>query len=443
MFKNGEIINGKYEILSLIGKGGMSYVYLALDRRSGKRWAIKEVRRDGTGDYALVRQTLVAESGMLKKLSHPNLPDIVDIIENDNSFLIVMDYVDGKNLGEILEIGGAQKEKFVIEWSEQICDVLSYLHSRKPPIIYRDLKPSNIMLKSDGTISIIDFGTAREYKQQKLSDTICLGTHGYAAPEQYDINRQTDQRTDVYCLGATMYQLLTNQIPYELLPVRQIEPSVSAGLEAIILKCMQSNPDDRFQSCDEVRYALEHIEEGMFDYWLSQKKKINVFLISIIATLLCFLLGVFGLVLKTFSQSNMFDVLSKIGIFLGVGLCMVTVILAFTLNIKSAFLYLTEEKQKSSQAKTDELSDGLEEKGISEIQQLYEQLELKKSIADTDSAGEDLHGQTGIVGKQDIDPSFYSMNMTTPLSEEMISGGKFEIKKEVMLIHSDVNIYSE
>lgn len=179
MLEIGSIIDGKYKILNVIGQGGMSVVYLALNERANKTWAIKEVRKDGKQDFEVVKQGLVVETDMLKKLHHPNLPSIVDVIDGDGSFLIVMDYIEGSPLSDYVKNGPLAQED-VIEWSKQLCDVLGYLHSRKPPIIYRDMKPSNVMLKPDGTVTVIDFGIAREYKEGNVADTSVLGTRGYA-----------------------------------------------------------------------------------------------------------------------------------------------------------------------------------------------------------------------------------------------------------------------
>lgn len=265
MLEIGQIIDGKYKILNVIGKGGMSVVYLAMNERANKQWAIKEVRKDGTQDFNVVRQGLVAEIDMLKRFNHPNLPSIVDVIDGNGSFLIVMDYIEGIALDKKLQEEGALPQSSVIEWSKQLCDVLGYLHSRKPPIIYRDMKPANVMLKPDNTITLIDFGTAREFKLSSVEDTTVLGTRGYAAPEQYGGQGQTDPRTDIYCLGATMYHLVTGYNPavppYEMVPIRQINELLSSGLEAIILKCTRPNPPDRYQSCAELMYALEHYQE--------------------------------------------------------------------------------------------------------------------------------------------------------------------------------------
>ena len=156
------------------------------------------------------------------------------------------------------------QQDFVIQCAWQLCDVLDYLHTRKPSIIYRDMKPSNIMVKPDGSIVLIDFGTAREYKTEGIQDTTCLGTRGYAAPEQFGGMGKSDARTDIYCLGATLYHLLTghnpSQPPYEIYPIRRWNKSLSIGLEQIITKCIQRNPNDRFQSCKELAQALQEYD---------------------------------------------------------------------------------------------------------------------------------------------------------------------------------------
>ena len=284
MLEVGSLVDGKYKILSEIGHGGMSVVYMAINEKANKTWAIKEVRKDGVLDFEAVRQGLIVETDMLKKLKHPNLPSIVDVIDSDDTFLIVMDYIEGNALSVSLQEYGAQPQEDVIEWARQLCDVLGYLHSRDPAIIYRDMKPANIMLKPDGNLTLIDFGTAREYKDKILGDTTCLGTIGYAAPEQFGGMGQTDPRTDIYCLGATLYHLVTglnpSEPPYEMRPIREVNPALSGGLEQIIMKCTQNNPDDRYQSCAELMYALEHFDEIDEDYRRKQKRKLGLFIAS-------------------------------------------------------------------------------------------------------------------------------------------------------------------
>lgn len=288
MLEIGSLVDGKYKILNKVGQGGMSVVYLAMNEKANKQWAVKEVRKDGIKDFEVVKQGLVAETDILKKLNHPNLPSIVDVIDTDDSFIIIMDYIQGNSLNKALDEYGAQPQENVISWAKQLCDVLGYLHTRTPAIIYRDMKPANVMLKPDGNVTLIDFGTAREFKEKNLADTTCLGTVGYAAPEQFGGMGQTDARTDIYCLGATLYHLVTGmnpcEPPYEIKPIREINPSLSSGLEKIIMRCTQRDPNDRYQSAAELMYALEHYEEIDDLYKKKQKRKLFKFISCILLT---------------------------------------------------------------------------------------------------------------------------------------------------------------
>ena len=293
MLQTGEVINGIYEIISVIDKGGMSVVYLAMNRRANKQWAIKEVRKTGDKKLDVVRQNLIVEIDMLKKLNHPNLPSIIDVIDKDDTFLIVMDYIQGNSLQKVLKNEGAQPQERVVRWGIQICDVLQYLHSQNPPIIYRDMKPANVMLKPDGNITVIDFGTAREFKIDSTEDTTCLGTKGYAAPEQYrgSKHHQTDERTDIYNLGVTLYHLLTNkhpnEPPYVLKPITEWNSNLSTGLEKIIIKCTREDPDERYQSCAELMYDLQHYRDGDIKNLKKSKMRLGAFAAAVILSLSC------------------------------------------------------------------------------------------------------------------------------------------------------------
>lgn len=305
----GSVIDGKYEILTLIGQGGMSKVYLAMDKRLNKQWAVKEIeKRARDRNNEVIIRSAIAEANMIKRLDHPSLPRIVDIIDNGNVIFVIMDYIEGEPLSNILERNGAQPQELVIEWAKELCGVLDYLHTCKPPIIYRDMKPANVMLKPDGSLKLIDFGIAREFKEEKLSDTVSLGTKGYAAPEQFGGKGQTDARTDVYCLGVTLYHLITGQNPceppYELYPIRYWNPGLSSGLEKIIQKCTQLNPDDRYQSCAELMYALNHYEEADDAYRHKQKKKIKIFLAALILSIIFFGCGIGAGFLKNKKNSD-------------------------------------------------------------------------------------------------------------------------------------------
>ena len=267
MLQTGSLLDGKYKILNMIGRGGMSTVYLAINERANKTWAVKEVRKTGGPGAETVTRGLIAETDLLKRLDHPNLPSIVDVIDQEDCFLIVMDYIEGTSLQDLLERAGPQPAEKVLEWARQLCDVLGYLHSRRPPVIYRDMKPANVMLRPNGRLALIDFGTAREYKYSGEEDTAWLGTRGYAAPEQFGNMGQTDGRTDIYALGATMFHLLTGRSPallrFELQPVGNYLPELrGSGLEKLVLRCCRPDPLERYQSCEELMYALEHVHDG-------------------------------------------------------------------------------------------------------------------------------------------------------------------------------------
>lgn len=282
MLKVGDLIDGKYKILNEIGRGGMSTVYLAINEKANKPWAVKEVRKNGISNRELVKQSLMVEINLLKKLKHKGLPSIADIIDQQDNYLIVMDYIEGITLENIMQEDGVQPQEKVVDWAIQLCDVLQYLHTRKPAIIYRDMKPSNIMLRSDGSVVLIDFGTAREFKERHVEDTTCLGTQGYAAPEQFGGMGQTDERTDIYSLGATMYRLVTghnpSEPPYEMYPITHWNPRLSTGLEGIIAKCTSKDPKSRYQSVQEVRYALEHYRDLDLDSIRRYRRNLRILL---------------------------------------------------------------------------------------------------------------------------------------------------------------------
>lgn len=311
MAEIGSVIDGKYEILREIGKGGMSVVYLAMDTHLNKQWAVKEIRKKGNGkNDEVIVNSLLAEANLMKRLDHPALPRIVDIIDNGITIYVVMDYIEGESLDKVLKEHGAQPEELVVGWAKQLCDALTYLHSQKPPIIYRDMKPANVMLKPEGNVKIIDFGIAREYKEQNLADTTVLGTKGYAPPEQY--SGQTDARSDIFALGMTMHHLLTGVDPrsgdaYE--SVRMWNPELSEGIEIIIDKCVQPASENRYQDCEDLLYDLNHPELTTKGYKTKQKRKLAAF---ITASSLAVVLGGVGIVcsiMATRVNNNNYDAL--------------------------------------------------------------------------------------------------------------------------------------
>lgn len=257
----GKTIDAKYEVLKLIGRGGFYTTYLVKDVRVNKVWAMKVCDKKNRHYSPAMKETILTEPYMMQKLDHPAIPKVVDIIEDEDSIFIVRDYIEGETLETIVRMYGAQPADKVIEWGKQMCSALSYLHSQNPPLIYRDMKPANVILKPDGTIKFIDFGIMRAYKPNQSSDTCCLGTKGYAAPEQFG-GSQTDARTDIFGLGMTMFRLVTGinptEPPYEIKPICLANPNLPKGLEYIISKCTQPNPDERYQSCDELMADLNN-----------------------------------------------------------------------------------------------------------------------------------------------------------------------------------------
>jgi len=249
----------------------MGTVYLAEDTQLfGKKWAVKELLDTFTNptERAQAIQQFEHEARILVSLDHPNLPKIVAYFEEKGKYYLVMDYIDGQNLQHILDsTSGFLPERQVLAWTEELCDVLSYLHSLTPPVIFRDLKPANIMLTKRGEIKLIDFGIARLFDPRKATDTLKMGTPPYAAPEQYYGRGQTSARSDIYGLGATLYHLLTKTVPVEsghrvvpqptdLVSPQRLNPQISDATEKVILKAMATDAGQRYRSADEMKQAL-------------------------------------------------------------------------------------------------------------------------------------------------------------------------------------------
>ena len=305
------VINSTYEILEEIGKGGMSVVYKARHIRLNTVWAVKEVHRSEKENI-----DLLAEANILKKLNHPSLPRIVDIFEDEKNIYIVEDFVTGDSLQKVIEKEKVIDEARLKEWFMTLCDVLIYLHHQKPnPIIYRDMKPANVMLQNDGTLKLIDFGIAREYKLENRSDTTVVGTRGYAAPEQYGTS-QSDARTDIYSLGVTMYYLATGKSPfdppYTFVPARELNRKLSAGMEHILAKCLQPEPENRYQSVTELLEDLKHIERYDEAYQKVQQKIRNRrILLALLYVTGCVLLVSGLLVKRTEKNTRYLDLISR------------------------------------------------------------------------------------------------------------------------------------
>lgn len=260
------ILAGRYLILEKIAQGGMGAVYKAQDKRlQGKTVALKEMSESAI-THPEERESVITcfrrEAELLARLSHRHLVRVTDYFQETDRHYMVMEFIQGQTLHKLLS--GRQEpfpEEQVLRWADQLCDVLAYLHSQDPPIIYRDMKPANVMItEATDEVKLIDFGIARFYKPGKRQDTIQFGTDGYASPEQYG-KAQTDARTDIYALGATLYQLLTLRDPmttlFQFPPARSLNPRLSAAVESALKKAVTANREERYQTIGEFKAALQ------------------------------------------------------------------------------------------------------------------------------------------------------------------------------------------
>ena len=266
MLDKDTMLQDRYRIVEPLGGGGMGQVYLAHDTRlADKPRAIKELVPDPHASSEEQEQAAVQfhqEAAVLAHLSHPHLPDVSDYFEENDRFYLVMDYIEGETLEmKLVASEGGISPDLVIEWAIQLCDVLDYLHDQDPPVIFRDMKPANVMITSDGELRVIDFGVARLFDPTKRTDTLKMGTAGYAPPEQYAGQGQTTPRSDVYALGATLHELLTGvdptAQPFVFTPPRQLNGAVSPSLSDAVMRAVSLDPGDRFPSASAMKQALE------------------------------------------------------------------------------------------------------------------------------------------------------------------------------------------
>jgi tRNA A-37 threonylcarbamoyl transferase component Bud32 len=258
------VLAGRFRVQRKVGQGGMGCVYQAEDLRLvGKVWAVKEMSDTGITDPVEKQRAIAGfkrESQILATLNHPNIPRVIDSFQQGSKHYIVTEFVDGSTLHDLLQARGRPfPEAEVRPWLVQLLSALACLHACLPPIIFRDLKPQNIMVDRSGQIKLIDFGIARSFQPGKAKDTTLLGTPGYAAPEQHG-QSQTDVRSDIYALGVTLHQLLTGhdpmRTPYNLPSLRPLVPGLSPAMEQIVTRATALRPQDRWQSVSEIQAAL-------------------------------------------------------------------------------------------------------------------------------------------------------------------------------------------
>jgi serine/threonine protein kinase len=274
----GTVLRGRYKIIAPVGQGGMGAVYRAADLRlEGRVCALKEVRPDPDATPEALTQAVEQfrrEAFTLARLDHPNLPKVSDTFTENHREYLVMDFVAGEDLSQIIE-QKRRKGEFVSEaealgWAEQLCDALEYLHSQDPPVLHRDIKPANIKLTPGGLIKLVDFGLVKLLATDDARTVTVLqgrGTVAYTPLEQYGGDSgHTDVRSDVYSLGATLYHLLTNQPPADakqrflhpqtLVPPRAINPLISPATERAILAAIAMHPDERPPTIADLRERL-------------------------------------------------------------------------------------------------------------------------------------------------------------------------------------------
>ena len=288
----GTILDGKFKIVQVLGEGGMGTVYKVEQvGKPGYFRAVKELLINPNTTEEERKSAIERfdkEIDLLFNLKHPRIPSLILSFQERGNYYFVMEFVPGRTLEKLLEDSrGPLDEEQVIKWMMQVCEALSYIHSRTPPIVLRDLKPGNIMVAPDGNVQLIDFGIARRFDPNKRTNTENLGTISYASPEHLGSITapgqkrsaqnpgklvQTDARSDIYSLGATMYHLLTNQEPEPIqtppsgsilaknprLRTVQVGNRVVCPVEQVIIKAMQQEPANRFQSADAMRMALQH-----------------------------------------------------------------------------------------------------------------------------------------------------------------------------------------
>lgn len=255
-----KIVARKYRIIEKLGRGATSSVYKAKEITTGHLFALKKYITSDPADKEKLIESIQNELRILKNVAHPVLPKIYDVIWEDDSFYLIMEYVEGINLERYIRKNGVLSKKKLLSIMEQVCSGLYYLHSLDKPIIYRDLKPSNIILQKDGRIKLIDFGISKRYNKELDADLYAIGSKGFAAPEQYGDSKgaglyNTDIRSDIYGIGSTMYYLRTGKCyKKDFFSLR-----VYGRLKKIIVKCTYVDPNLRYQNCIQVLCDLNKL----------------------------------------------------------------------------------------------------------------------------------------------------------------------------------------
>ena len=258
MVSKGKLLDGKYKMIKILGKGGMGTVYLCENVRVNKLWAIKEIKKDINN-----KMDFLTEPNILKNINHPGIPKIIDVFYEEDNLYIVEDYIEGKTLKEYVREGNISGEEDIYKIMLGICGIIEYLHGLNPPIIYRDLKPSNIMITKEKKVVLVDFGIAKQYKLDNNDDTRKVGSNGYAAPEQYGSGKCCN-RTDIYGAGMVLYFMASGNnpsTPIEPLIDGNYKENLSNDIKRIIQKCVQIEINDRYDTIEALKKDINEVVE--------------------------------------------------------------------------------------------------------------------------------------------------------------------------------------
>jgi len=284
-----KVLNGRYEVLKCIHSKGMANVYIVQDVNLGKQWCLKEIRKSEAGKKNIEYISLLQEANILRTLSHERIPRIVAIDDEGDSLFVVMDFLDGVTLKDYVASNGKVPEKQAVKWMIQIVQTMAYLHStnNKKAIFYRDMKPDNLMIRPNGIMNIFDFGISIRIIKDGQKPEYSLGTKGYAAPEQKDKSLPIDLRSDIYSMGKTFYYMLTGIDPRsfnedELKSISVWSPEITSSLVDVVEKCYSANVEDRYETCEDLIYALENYITADKNYRGKSKRKVAVSLITLL-----------------------------------------------------------------------------------------------------------------------------------------------------------------
>lgn len=348
LLRPNSILNNEYQIVNVIGAGGMGIVYLAYHLRTGGTWAIKEVDKSRfKGNHDKLKE-IMDEAALLGKISYPAIPRVATIIDDPKAqyLYILQDYIDGKTLAEAITDRAEVKaregitdqykqrqlsQSNVVNIAKQLVKTFIYLHTRQPAVIYRDLKPGNIMIDASNNIHLIDFGIAFQMTPENLQPGVKagMGTMGYAAPEQYGEAPYHTLQTDIFNFGRVLYELVTGYCPApkhkdkkgkainkELPPIRELRPDIDEALEEIIYTCMETDLKERYKSFHEVKYAFDHYKELGPSFKARAIKRIKTVVGLSLATLVLLSSGI-GLIAYDKAKANVAynDMLAQVDVY--------------------------------------------------------------------------------------------------------------------------------